>query len=88
MALVTEQNAQECEEADNLISNDVPEVFEWEQLIERTNDEDPPAPITVIITIDVNNQGSRTESYFPEAKGWVSLCQEKAITIQDASTFQ
>lgn len=52
MALVTEQNAQEHEEADNLISNDVPEVFEWKQLIDRTDD-DPPVPITVTITVDV-----------------------------------
>ena len=85
MALVTEQNAQECEEAANLISNDMPEVFEWEQLIDRTDDEDSPAPITVTITVGVKNQGSRAESYFPEARECISSCQEKAITIQDDS---
>ena len=88
MALATEQNAQECKEAANLISNDMPEVFEWEQLIDRTDEEDSPAPITVTITVGVKNQGSRTESYFPEARECVFSCQERAITIQDASTFQ
>lgn len=51
MAVVTEQNTPEYEESNKLISNDVPEVFVWEQLIERTDDEEPPVIITVTDTI-------------------------------------
>ena len=86
MALVTVQNAQDHEEANNLISKDVREVFEWEQLIDRTDDEDPHVPINVTIIVDVKKvKVQEMKAIFQKR---TASCQEKAITIQHALRFQ
>jgi len=86
MALVTVQNAQDHEEANNIISKDVHEVFEWEQLIDRTDDEDPHVPINVTIIVDVKKvKVQEMKAIFQKR---TASCQEKAITIQDDSWFQ